>query len=127
LAAIIDYLTDGLQLLYCGPWAVMGTRVSLYLSETAFPSSLLYGFRSLFRYAFVCINPFDDFIEEIKLFLLYGAPRDLIVFHYYYVRMKNKGTRLWKGEVTISSLLYATYVGGSHELVMILMAIFCSI
>lgn len=43
-----------------------------------FPSSP-YGFRSLFRYAFVFIYLSDDFIEEIKLFLLYGASRDLII------------------------------------------------
>jgi hypothetical protein len=60
---------------------------SIPASHPTFPP---YGFRSLFRHAFVFIYPFDDFIEEIKLFLLYSASRDLIVFHYYYVRMKKK-------------------------------------
>jgi hypothetical protein len=81
------------------------------------PTPPPYCFRSLFRYAFVSIYPFDDFIEEIKLFLLYGAPRDLIVFHRYYVRMK-KETKVCRRRVMISSLLCATYVGASDEVVM---------
>ena len=73
----------------------IGLPHSLCLCLSLSPPQPSFRFPLIVSLCFGFLYLSNDFIEEIKLFLLYGASRDLIVFYYYcyYIRMKNN-TRL---------------------------------